>query len=220
MSEPNIVDWSIHELYAPIQIVPGLVVCLDDVEPPDDGSAVIFLERGESFGTGAHPATRAVLMELFGFLGWVNETNAHLLEGKRLIDYNCGTGLLALVAKAAFPQMEVIAVADKHDHMVAVRNLELNGGTGEILVRSLKSFRGPRQVHKNKGTFDYIITHAADPAVGLMSILLKEDGTLIFGGHNAQVHHMHKNRITEFFNVVNVDDILGWPVIRAEKIPQ
>ena len=219
MSDLNIVDWSVRELFAPIEILPGLVVCVDDVEPPRDGSAVIFLKRGESFGTGAHPATRAIIYEFLGYLSWVNDDNRHMLEGRRLLDYNCGTGLIALIAKAVFPEMEVLAVADKKDHWTAGENMTLNHATEEIGVRSMPSFRRPGQLKRSAGTFDYIITQAADPAIELMANLMSEEGVLFYGGHNAQIHHPMKNRIEQFFNVLNVDDMLGWPVIRAEKKP-
>jgi len=217
MSEPNVVDWTVRELFAPIQIVPGLSVCLNDVAPPEDGSAVIFIDRGESFGTGGHPATQAIIWQFITVFKWVTPENEHLLNGKRLLEYNCGTGVLSLIAHCFLPMLEIVAVAAAPDQDIASRNVSANGAENKIAVRSMNSFRTQNARKRNRGTFDYVLTQAADPAVGLMASMMNSGATLLYGGHNAQIHHMMKNRILEFLDVVNVNDMVGWPVIQAEK---
>jgi ribosomal protein L11 methyltransferase len=57
--------------------------------PPDDPDAVIVrLDPGLAFGTGTHPSTALCLT-------WLD---AHLGGGQRVIDYGCGSGVLALAA--------------------------------------------------------------------------------------------------------------------------
>ncbi|MBO9536871.1 50S ribosomal protein L11 methyltransferase [Herbaspirillum sp.] len=64
--------------------------------PQDDDALVLELDPGLAFGTGSHPTTR-LCME------WL-ETNA--TQTRTLLDYGCGSGILALVAaKVGVPQV-------------------------------------------------------------------------------------------------------------------
>jgi ribosomal protein L11 methyltransferase len=57
--------------------------------PPDDADAVVVrLDPGLAFGTGTHPSTALCLT-------WLD---AHLAAGQAVIDYGCGSGVLALAA--------------------------------------------------------------------------------------------------------------------------
>ena len=56
---------------------------------PDDADAVVVrLDPGLAFGTGTHPSTALCL-------AWLD---AHLAAGQSVIDYGCGSGVLALAA--------------------------------------------------------------------------------------------------------------------------
>ncbi len=57
---------------------------------PDDASIVIRLDPGAAFGTGGHPTTRMCLQ-------WLEE-HGPLLAQAHVIDYGCGSGILAIAA--------------------------------------------------------------------------------------------------------------------------
>jgi len=58
-------------------------------EPPAQAEAVVVrLDPGLAFGTGTHPSTALCLT-------WLDN---HLLAGQRVIDYGCGSGVLAIAA--------------------------------------------------------------------------------------------------------------------------
>ncbi|MGH8125270.1 MAG: 50S ribosomal protein L11 methyltransferase [Rhodanobacteraceae bacterium] len=60
-----------------------------NVDPPsDDDAVVVRLDPGLAFGTGSHPTT-ALCLE------WLDSLD---LAGKTLIDYGCGSGVLAIAA--------------------------------------------------------------------------------------------------------------------------
>ena len=55
---------------------------------PTDGRAVVRLDPGLAFGTGSHPTTRLVLRFL----------ERELRGGEAVLDYGCGSGILAIAA--------------------------------------------------------------------------------------------------------------------------
>lgn len=60
-----------------------------NIEPPaDDDSVVVRLDPGLAFGSGTHPTT-ALCLE------WLDGQD---LVGKRVIDFGCGSGILAIAA--------------------------------------------------------------------------------------------------------------------------
>jgi ribosomal protein L11 methyltransferase len=65
-----------------------LWVCPHHERVSAPGAVVVYLDPGLAFGTGTHPSTALCLRQL----------DAHLAAGVRLIDYGCGSGVLALAA--------------------------------------------------------------------------------------------------------------------------
>ncbi|CAK0758268.1 Ribosomal protein L11 methyltransferase [Gammaproteobacteria bacterium] len=67
-----------------------LWVCPTGQQPPEEtaGSVVLTLDPGLAFGTGAHPTTALCL-------AWLDGLD---LTGRRVLDYGCGSGILAIAA--------------------------------------------------------------------------------------------------------------------------
>lgn len=65
-----------------------LWICPDDQRPDDAQAVIVDLDPGLAFGTGTHPTT-AMCLE------WLD---AHAVKGLSMIDYGCGSGILAIAA--------------------------------------------------------------------------------------------------------------------------
>lgn len=65
-----------------------LWICPSWHEPPDPTAVNLILNPGLAFGTGTHPTTAMCLR-------WLD---SHALSQKTIIDYGCGSGILALAA--------------------------------------------------------------------------------------------------------------------------
>ena len=74
--------------FAPVEITPEFWIVPTWHEPPAQARQVIRLDPGLAFGTGTHPTTRMCLR-------WIAK---HGVAGQRVLDYGCGSGILAIGA--------------------------------------------------------------------------------------------------------------------------
>lgn len=74
--------------FDPIRISDRLWVVPSWHEAPDPGALVLRLDPGMAFGTGSHPTTRLCLE-------WIER---HVEPGDSVLDYGCGSGILAIAA--------------------------------------------------------------------------------------------------------------------------
>lgn len=84
--------------FAPVDISPDFWIVPTWHEPPAQARQVIRLDPGLAFGTGTHPTTRMCLR-------WI-ATHA---VADRVLDYGCGSGILAIGA-VKFGATQVLAV--------------------------------------------------------------------------------------------------------------
>jgi ribosomal protein L11 methyltransferase len=91
-------------------------------EAPAD-AACVRLDPGMAFGTGSHPTTRLIL----GFL------EEHIHGGERVLDYGCGSGILAIAA--AKLGAGTIDATDLDP--LAVRTTAENAALNHVPVRAL-----------------------------------------------------------------------------------
>jgi ribosomal protein L11 methyltransferase len=103
--------------FAPVEITPEFWIVPTWHEPPAQAQQVIRLDPGLAFGTGTHPTTRMCLR-------WIA---AHPPLGQRVLDYGCGSGILAIGA-ALFGAAQVDAVdIDPAAVRSTLDNAQLNG---------------------------------------------------------------------------------------------
>ena len=76
--------------FDPVEITPAFWIVPTWHEPPVAATRLIRLDPGMAFGTGTHPTTRMCL-------GWIAEHEADI-AGRRVLDYGCGSGILAIGA--------------------------------------------------------------------------------------------------------------------------
>ena len=103
--------------FAPVEITPDFWIVPTWHQPPAQARQIIRLDPGLAFGTGTHPTTRMCLR-------WIAQ---HGVQGQRVLDYGCGSGILAIGA-AKYGAREIDAV-DIDDAAVTstVLNAEANG---------------------------------------------------------------------------------------------
>ena len=83
-------DWvrKTQSQFGPIEIAPDFFIVPTWSDPPRADAFNLRLDPGLAFGTGSHPTTRLCLR-------WLREA---IRGGESLLDYGCGSGILAIAA--------------------------------------------------------------------------------------------------------------------------
>jgi len=103
--------------FGPQQVGRRLWVVPSWCEAPDPRALNLRIDPGLAFGTGEHPSTRLVL-------AWLE---ANVEGGERLLDYGCGSGVLAIAALRLGARAAVAVDVDPAALAVAAANARANG---------------------------------------------------------------------------------------------
>ena len=114
--------------FAPVEITPSFWIVPTWHEPPAQAAQIIRLDPGLAFGTGTHPTTRMCLRWIAGGL---MQQGGRVPALGRVLDYGCGSGILAIGA-AKFGANEVDAVDIDE---AAVQASELNAQANGVTLR-------------------------------------------------------------------------------------
>src|SRR5688572_9392266 len=106
--------------FEPVEITPEFWIVPTWHEPPAEAKQLIRLDPGLAFGTGTHPTTRMCLR-------WIAGQGAAGKSLGRVLDYGCGSGILAIGA-AKFGALDIDAVDIDEAAVSSTRlNAEANG---------------------------------------------------------------------------------------------
>lgn len=137
--------------FSPVEITPEFWIVPTWHEPPAQARQVIRLDPGLAFGTGTHPTTRMCLR-------WLA---ANTPQGGRVLDYGCGSGILAIGA-AKHGAGEVVGV-DIDD--AAVDSTRLNAQANGVVVLA-------GAVDSVQGRFDVVVANILATPLKVLAPLL------------------------------------------------
>jgi len=108
--------------FAPVEITPEFWIVPTWHEVPPQARQTIRLDPGLAFGTGTHPTTHMCLR-------WIA---THGLAGQRVLDYGCGSGILAIgAAKYGAQQIDAVDIDE-----AAVTSTRLNAEANRVTLRA------------------------------------------------------------------------------------
>lgn len=111
------------EHFKPMRFGRRLWICPSGERIDQNDGVVVELDPGLAFGTGTHPTT-ALCLE------WLDGLDLH---GKTLVDYGCGSGILAIAA-LKLGAARVMAIDHDPQALQASRDNALKNGVGEQLM--------------------------------------------------------------------------------------
>ena len=153
--------------FQPVRVSDRLWIVPTWHEPPAGDTAInIRLDPGVAFGTGSHPTTHLCLQ-------WLD---ANLQKGQTVLDYGCGTGILAIAAKKIGAGDVLGTDIDPQAVEAAVDNANANNAPARFVL--------PEDMPE--GTFDVVVANIlSNPLKFLAPALLarvKPQGHLVLSG--------------------------------------
>jgi ribosomal protein L11 methyltransferase len=163
-------DWSTswRDDFHSMRFGTHLWVCPSDESPPDPDAVVVQMDPGMAFGTGTH-ATTGLCLE------WLD---ANASAGETVIDYGCGSGILAIAA-CKLGASRVYAVDIDPQALIATRDNAARNAVDQCIEVMLPAALDP-------GPVDVVIANIlANPLIELSGILagyLRVQGSIILTG--------------------------------------
>ena len=158
--------WLDH--FQPIRFGERLWICPTGKQVCADDPVVIRLDPGLAFGTGTHPTT-ALCLE------WLDSAD---VQGKTLVDFGCGSGILAIAA-LKLGAAQVIAVDHDPQAIIATNNnAERNNVSDRLLAVSSDDF----QPQHADIVMANILANILIELAPLISGLVKPGGKLVLSG--------------------------------------
>jgi len=199
-------DWvrAWMDRWQPMHFGANLWVVPSWLAPPDANAANIILDPGMAFGTGTH-ATTAMCLE------WLA---AHPPRGLEVIDYGCGSGILAIAALKLGATHALGTDTDPQALAVSLENAERN----QVIERLLLCL--PEDVPAPASADVVLANILAGPLVQLaprLTALVRPRGRLVLSGLLAnQAEEVEAAYAVHFVFERRVHD--GWAMLAGEKI--
>lgn len=130
-------DWEREWMdnFHPMQFGQRLWICPSWREVPDPNAVNVMLDPGLAFGTGTHPTTALCLQ-------WLDGLD---LQGKTVIDFGCGSGILAIAALKLGAKAAIGIDIDPQAILASRNNAEANGVVDKLQLFLAKD--QPQNLH-------------------------------------------------------------------------
>ena len=186
--------------FPPVEVTPSFWVVPTWHEPPAGARQVIRLDPGLAFGTGTHPTTRLCLR-------WI-AANARLWP--RVLDYGCGSGILAIGAARHGAQAVDAVDIDPAAVEATRRNAQANAvALGTVGLPDAAS-----------GRYDLVLANILATPLKLLapvlSALVAPGGTLLLAGILERQADELKAAYAPSCNLEVVDAQDGWVLMRGQ----
>jgi len=191
--------------YQPMQFGQSLWIVPSHHTPPDPDAVNILLDPGLAFGTGTHPTTAMCLR-------WLA---AHPPREQLVVDYGCGSGILAIAA-AKLGAGEVIAVDNDPQALLAtISNAKHNQVADKIKCRGIQP---PLTVQ-----CDTLLANIlAGPLISLASQFaefVRPGGNIVLSGILAEQADTVRHTYETWFDFQHTQQQDEWVLLNATRKP-
>jgi ribosomal protein L11 methyltransferase len=184
--------------FEPVQITPTFWIVPSWHEPPAGAQQVIRLDPGLAFGTGTHPTTRMCLR-------WIAR---HPPRQQRVLDYGCGSGILAIgAAKHGAASVDAVDIDE-----AAVRSTEANAQANGVQIAAGLPERA-------RGRYDTVLANILATPLKVLAPLLTahvaSGGALVLAGILARQAAELKEAYAPYCQLEVSDEEDGWILMTA-----
>ena len=198
-------DWTRAwmDAFQPMQFGQRLWVCPQHLEPPDSNAVNLRLDPGLAFGTGTHPTTSLCL-------SWLDANLNH----KNILDYGCGSGILAIAA--------LLLGADHADcvdiDFQALQATQDNAKVNAVLDRI--STCKPEKLATDAG-YDLVLANIlSGPLTELAPTLARHvlpGGDIVLSGILNEQADAVRHAYSEFFDMNTTQQLDDWVLLHGHK---
>ena len=186
--------------FDPVEITPTFWIVPTWHEPPEQARQIIRLDPGLAFGTGTHPTTRMCLR-------W---TARHGASGQRVLDYGCGSGILAIGA-AKFGAIDIDAV---DIDPAAVESTQLNAQANHAALNA-------GLPDAAKGEYDLVLANILATPLKVLAPLLcqhvRRGGHLVLAGILSRQADELREAYAPWVELSVSDEEDGWILMTAQQ---
>lgn len=189
--------------FAPVEVTPDFWIVPTWHEPPKQARFIIRLDPGLAFGTGTHPTTRMCLR-------WIA---LHNVQSQRVLDYGCGSGILAIgAAKYGASAIDAVDIDE-----AAVTATELNAkANGVHLQAGLPD--------KAQGQYNTVLANILATPLKLLAPLLcqhvAQGGHLVLAGILERQADELIDAYAPWLSLEVADTQEGWILMTAAAVDQ
>lgn len=186
--------------FAPLPVGTRLWVGATWHAAPEGRPAVVRLDPGMAFGTGSHPSTRLTLQFL----------ESAIVGGERVLDYGCGSGILALAAA----KLGAVAVDGVDVDPLALETASANATANAVALRCYATEELPA------GQYDVVVANIlAQPLIALAPLLcsrLAPGGRIALSGIlETQAHEVAAAYREVAAHASRIED--GWALVEGRR---
>ena len=183
------------DAYEPIKIGEKYWIVPEWMEPPEADAVNIKLDPGLAFGTGNHAST-------FLCLQWLGKTD---VKDKIVIDYGCGSGILAVAALLLGAKKVYATDIDPQAVLATQQNAELNGVLDNLYVGLPDEFY---ETLKDQKADVFVANILAGPLMMLapqFATLVKPESEFALAGVIQEQVEEVSSVYSEFFDILQVE---------------
>lgn len=195
------------DTFKPMRFGHRLWICPTQSEPVEADHVTIRLDPGMAFGTGTHATTAQCLQ----WLGEQTETDLRPLLGKTVIDYGCGSGVLAIATLLLGATRAWAVDIDQQALLATHENADINGVSERVSI-------GVPDILDNVKADIVMANILFQPLMDLadtMSELVADGGYLVMSGILEEQMEPLRMRYNSSFNFAAGRASDGWALMSA-----